>query len=127
MTPTPPRSTVASNWARLNGSTPVPESAPNSTALITLPADSLFVVDRRDKYLGTIPLTRLLTEDPEHHVGDCLDSEAPRIDPATRDVVMNEYLSELVKKDGRLYQKNIGVITGVKDMCKELKQGKCAN
>ena len=45
--------------------------------------DSLFVVDRRDKYLGTIPLTRLLTEDPEHLVGDCLDSEAPRIDPAT--------------------------------------------
>ena len=45
--------------------------------------DSLFVVDRRDKYLGTIPLTRLLTEDPEHHVGDCLDIEAPRIDPAT--------------------------------------------
>jgi len=27
----------------------------------------------------------------------------------------------------RLYQKNIGVITAVKDMCKELKQGKCAN
>ncbi len=45
--------------------------------------DSLFVVDRRDRYLGTIPLTRLLTEDPEHHVGDCLDSEAPRIDPTT--------------------------------------------
>ena len=28
---------VASNCARLNGSTPVPASAPNSTALITLP------------------------------------------------------------------------------------------
>jgi branched-chain amino acid transport system substrate-binding protein len=47
------------------------------------------------------------------------------IDPVTRDVVMNEYLSELVKKDGRLVQKNIGVIKAVKDMCKELKEGKC--
>jgi branched-chain amino acid transport system substrate-binding protein len=58
-------------------------------------------------------------------------ADSPRgpimIDPATRDIVMNEYLSELVRKDGRLYQKNIGVITAVKDMCKELKQGKCAN
>ena len=58
-------------------------------------------------------------------------ADSPRgpimIDPATRDIVMNEYLSELVKKDGRLYQKNIGVITAVKDMCKELKEGKCAN
>jgi len=48
------------------------------------------------------------------------------IDPATRDIVMNEYLSELVKKDGRLVQKNLGVIEHVKDMCKELKEGKCA-
>ncbi len=47
------------------------------------------------------------------------------IDPVTRDVVMNEYLSELVKKDGRLHQKNIGIINAVKDMCKELKEGKC--
>ena len=44
------------------------------------------------------------------------------IDPVTRDVVMNEYLSELVKKDGKLHQKNIGVINAVKDMCKELKE-----
>ena len=47
------------------------------------------------------------------------------IDPRTRDIVMNEYLSEIVKKDGRLYQKNIGVITAVKDMCKELAEGRC--
>ncbi|GMU70426.1 MAG: magnesium transporter [Steroidobacteraceae bacterium] len=45
--------------------------------------DSLFVADRRNRYLGTVPLTRLLTEDPEHLVGDCLDTEAPRIDPST--------------------------------------------
>jgi len=47
------------------------------------------------------------------------------IDPRTRDIVMNEYLSEIVKKDGRLFQKNIGVITAVKDMCKELGEGRC--
>jgi branched-chain amino acid transport system substrate-binding protein len=56
-------------------------------------------------------------------------ADSPRgpimIDPATRDIVMNEYLSEIIKKDGRLYQKNIGVITAVKDMCKELKEGRC--
>ena len=57
-------------------------------------------------------------------------ADSPRgpimIDPQTRDIVMNEYLSELVKVDGRLVQKNIGVIPAVKDMCKELKEGKCA-
>ena len=47
------------------------------------------------------------------------------IDAATRDIVMNEYLSEVVKSGGRLVQKNIAVINGVKDMCKELKEGKC--
>jgi branched-chain amino acid transport system substrate-binding protein len=47
------------------------------------------------------------------------------IDPRTRDIVMNEYLSEVVKTDGRLVQKNIGVITAVKDMCKELQEGRC--
>lgn len=55
--------------------------------------------------------------------------ESPRgpimIDANTRDIVMNEYISELVKKDGRLYQKQIGVLRAVKDMCKELKEGKC--
>jgi hypothetical protein len=30
-----------------------------------------------------------------------------------------------VKKDGRLVQKNIGVINAVKDMCKELAEGRC--
>ena len=43
--------------------------------------DRLFVVDRNDRYLGTISLTRLLTEDPEQTVGASLDSEAPRIEP----------------------------------------------
>ena len=57
-------------------------------------------------------------------------ADSPRgpimIDPVTRDIVMNEYLSELVKVNGRLTQKNIGTINAVKDMCKELKVGKCA-
>jgi branched-chain amino acid transport system substrate-binding protein len=56
-------------------------------------------------------------------------NDSPRgpimIDPQTRDIVMNEYLSELVKVGDRLVQKNIGVVTAVKDMCKELKEGKC--
>ena len=47
------------------------------------------------------------------------------IDPATRDIVMNEYLSEVVRSGGRLVQKNIGIINAVKDMCKELKEGRC--
>ena len=45
--------------------------------------DRLFVVDRNDRYLGTVALTRLLTEDPEKPVGDILDPEAPRIAPDT--------------------------------------------
>jgi magnesium transporter len=43
--------------------------------------DRLFVVDRNDRYLGTVALTRLLTEDPEKAVGDLIDPEAQRIAP----------------------------------------------
>ncbi|MGH8309466.1 MAG: magnesium transporter [Steroidobacteraceae bacterium] len=71
--------------------------------------DSLFVVDRHDKYLGAITLTRLLTEDPERTVSECLETEAPRIDPLTpahevaqlfqdRDLVS----AAVVDTDGRL-------------------------
>jgi len=57
--------------------------------------------------------------------------ESPRgpimIDPVTRDIVMNEYLSEVVMgPDGRLRQKPIGRIERVKDPCKEHKIGPCA-
>lgn len=48
------------------------------------------------------------------------------IDPDTRDIVMNEYLSEAVMKDGRVFQKVIGKIDNVKDACKELKIPPCA-
>jgi len=71
--------------------------------------DSVFVVDRRDRYLGTVALTRLLTEDPERMVAEIVESEAPRIDPAMpahevtqlfqdRDLVSAAVVSE----DGRL-------------------------
>jgi branched-chain amino acid transport system substrate-binding protein len=48
------------------------------------------------------------------------------IDAATRDIVMNEYLSEAQMKDGRVVQKVIGRIEAVKDECKEQKIGPCA-
>ena len=49
------------------------------------------------------------------------------IDPDTRDIVMNEYLSEVVKgPDGKLRQKVIGTIRDVKDPCKAQKVGPCA-
>jgi magnesium transporter len=45
--------------------------------------DRLFVVDRSDRFLGTITLARLLTDDPDNIVGASLDTEAPRIAPDT--------------------------------------------
>ena len=49
------------------------------------------------------------------------------IDPETRDIVMNEYLSEVVKaSDGKLHEKNISVDKAVKDQCKALAIGPCA-
>lgn len=49
------------------------------------------------------------------------------IDPDTRDIIMNEYLSEVVKgKDGKLQQKVIGQIDNVKDACKAQKIAPCA-
>jgi branched-chain amino acid transport system substrate-binding protein len=49
------------------------------------------------------------------------------IDPETRDIVMNEYLAEVVKgPDGKLHQKVIGEIDHVKDECKAQAIGLCA-
>jgi len=49
------------------------------------------------------------------------------IDPETRDIVMNEYLAEVVKgPDGKLHQKVIGKIDQVKDECKAQAIGLCA-
>lgn len=45
--------------------------------------DSLFVVNRHDRYLGTLDLARLLTEDPERTVGEVMDADVPGITPDT--------------------------------------------
>src|SRR5512134_447239 len=45
--------------------------------------DALFVVNRRDRYLGVLHLTRLLTEDPERTVGEVMDTEVAGIPPET--------------------------------------------
>jgi branched-chain amino acid transport system substrate-binding protein len=49
------------------------------------------------------------------------------IDPETRDIVMNEYLSEVVMgKDGKLHEKQLAVVNNVKDQCNVLAIGPCA-
>lgn len=49
------------------------------------------------------------------------------IDPQTRDIVMNEYLAEVVKgADGKLHQKVLATVPDVKDQCKALAFGPCA-
>ena len=45
--------------------------------------DALFVVNRHDRYLGTLSLPRLLTEDPERMVGEVMDTAAQAIEPET--------------------------------------------
>ncbi len=49
------------------------------------------------------------------------------IDPETRDIVMNEYLDEVVKgADGKLHEKVLLTVPNVKDQCKMLAIGPCA-
>ena len=45
--------------------------------------DALFVVNRGDRYLGVLQITRLLTEDPERTVGEVMDTEVAGIPPDT--------------------------------------------
>ena len=45
--------------------------------------DCLFVVDRNDQYQGVLPITRLLTDDPERTVAETLDAEVAGIAPET--------------------------------------------
>jgi magnesium transporter len=45
--------------------------------------DSLFVVNRHDRYLGALHVTRLLTEDPERTVGEVMNTEVAGIAPGT--------------------------------------------
>jgi len=51
--------------------------------------DTLYVVDRDDKYLGLLPLTTLLTSDPNLLVADTMNAgvEAIHADTAVRDVI----------------------------------------
>ncbi len=51
--------------------------------------DTLYVVDRENKYLGLLPLTTLLTSDPNLLVADTMDSgvEAINANSSVRDVV----------------------------------------
>jgi magnesium transporter len=71
--------------------------------------DRLFAVNRHDKYLGGVDITRLLTEDPEKTVGEVMDSSVAGIAPETparevaklfedRDLVS----AAVVSRDGRL-------------------------
>ncbi|HQR47792.1 MAG TPA: magnesium transporter, partial [Steroidobacteraceae bacterium] len=45
--------------------------------------DSLYVVNRHDRYLGTLALPRILTEDPDRTVGEVMDAAAEAIAPET--------------------------------------------
>jgi branched-chain amino acid transport system substrate-binding protein len=50
------------------------------------------------------------------------------IDPQTRDIIMNEYLDEVVKgSDGKLHEKVLVTVHNVKDQCKMLGIGPCAS
>jgi magnesium transporter len=71
--------------------------------------DRLFVVDRRDMYLGTVPVTRLLTSDLELPVGELVETEAPRIDPEMPAHDVSQLFQDrdlisaaVVSKEGRL-------------------------
>ncbi len=74
--------------------------------------DRLFVVDRSDRFLGTITLSRLLTDDPDNIVGASLDTEAPRIAPDTTASEVSQLFRDRrpgVRAGGR---RNRGVLLG---------------
>ena len=48
------------------------------------------------------------------------------IDPETRDIVHNEYVHEVVMENGRLVRVLLETVSQVKDQCKELGIGRCA-
>ncbi len=47
------------------------------------------------------------------------------IDAETREIIHDEYVHEVVKRDGRLVKVVVETIPQVKDQCKELGIGKC--
>jgi magnesium transporter len=71
--------------------------------------DTLFVVNRHDRYLGALNVTRLLTEDPQRTVGEVMNTEVASIAPETaaRDVAnlfqdRDLVSAPVVSTDGRL-------------------------
>jgi len=71
--------------------------------------DRLFVVNRHDRYLGGIDITRLLTEDPEKTVGELMDSAVEGIAPDTSAQVVAKLFADrdlvsaaVVTADGQL-------------------------
>ena len=51
-----------------------------------------------------------------------------QVDPETRDIIEDEHAEEVYKKpDGKLGIKVLGTVAKVKDPCKELKIGRCAD
>jgi branched-chain amino acid transport system substrate-binding protein len=51
-----------------------------------------------------------------------------QVDPETRDIIEDEHAEEVYKKpDGKLGIKVLGTVAKVKDQCKELKIGRCAD
>ena len=45
--------------------------------------DAIFVVDRNNRYVGSLYITRVLTADPEQRVSEIMDTEAPAINAVT--------------------------------------------
>jgi len=71
--------------------------------------DRLFVVNRHDRYLGGIDITKLLTEDPEKTVGELMDSAVEGIAPDTSAQVVAKLFADrdlvsaaVVTADGQL-------------------------
>lgn len=78
------------------------EKIPNNT-------DSLFVVDRHDHYCGTLPITRLVTANPNRRIEELVDRDGPALDPLqpARDVAQlfqdrDLLTAAVVSSDGEL-------------------------
>lgn len=57
--------------------------------------DSLFVVDRYDHYIGTLPLSRVLTHKPTELVRDVLEDETEAFDANTEDSIVAKSFEDL--------------------------------
>ena len=57
--------------------------------------DSLFVVDRYDHYIGTLPLAKVLTHKPTELVRDVLDDSVEAFDANTEDTIVAKSFEDL--------------------------------